>query len=341
MTTTAQSWTSSITEVSGSNVEVVTGGSGNPLVILHDELGHPGWLRYHEALSQNHTLHIPSHPGFGHSDQLDWSMKIHDMAIWYLGALDKLGLEGADLMGFSLGGWLAAELATMCPQQFRRLILVGAGGIRPPGGEIYDIFEVTPPLYIRDSLLDPDGTPEYRTICPAEPEEDILERWEFAMEGTCRVSWRPYMHDPGLVHQVYRLERIPTLLIWGQQDRIVRWRRRGVTARIRAAPGVIDQLCHHPELEATAVSSAGKVPRVTRKHRTATARGQRALRPFFVGGSRAATTFRDRTPKVTSNPYDSIAKNIPMVVAITFVCPEPHEAQIDEYRNLPLLLIVA
>ena len=197
MTTTAQPWTSSITEVSGSNVELVTGGSGNPLVILHDELGHPGWLRYHEALAQNHTIHIPSHPGYGQSDQLDWSMKMHDMAIWYLGALDKLGLEGADLMGFSLGGWLAAELATMCPQQFRRLILVGAGGIRPPGGEIYDIFEVTPPMYIRDSLLDPDGTPEYRTVCPAEPEEDVLERWENAMEGTCRVSWRPVHARPG------------------------------------------------------------------------------------------------------------------------------------------------
>ena len=251
MTTTAQSWTSSITEVSGSNVEVVTGGSGNPLVILHDELGHPGWLSYHEALAQNHTLHIPSHPGFG---AVRPAGLVHEDArhghlvpgrVW-----TSWGLEGADLMGFSLGGWLAAELATMCPQQFRRLILVGAGGIRPPGGEIYDIFEVTPPLYIRDSLLDPDGTPEYRDICPAEPEEDILERWEFAMEGTCRVSWRPYMHDPGLVHQVYRLERVPTLLIWGQQDRIVpvsageEYQRRIPGSRLE----VIDNCGHHPEL---------------------------------------------------------------------------------------------
>ena len=196
MTSATQTWTSSITEISGSSVELVTGGSGNPLVILHDELGHPGWLNYHQALSRNHTVHVPSHPGFGQSDQLDWSMKMHDMAIWYLGAFDKLGLEGADLMGFSLGGWLAAELATMCPQQFRKLILVGAGGVRPPGGQIFDMFEVTPPLFIQASLLDPDGTPEYRDICPAEPDEDLLERWETALEGTCRVSWRPYMHDP-------------------------------------------------------------------------------------------------------------------------------------------------
>ncbi|MXZ90806.1 MAG: alpha/beta hydrolase [Chloroflexi bacterium] len=253
MTTATQSWTSSITEVAGSNVEVVAGGSGPPLIILPDELGHPGWLRYHDALARNHTLHIPSLPGIGGSDQLDWSMKIHDLAIWYLGALDKLGLEGADLMGFSFGGWLAAELATMCPQQFRRLILVGAGGIRPPQGDIYDIFEVTPPMFIRDSLLDADGTPEYRTVCPAEPEEDILERWENAMETTCRVSWRPYMHDPGLVNQVYRLERLPTLLVWGAQDRIVpvsageEYQRRIPGSRLE----VIDQCGHHPELEAT------------------------------------------------------------------------------------------
>ena len=51
MTTATQPWTSSITEVAGSNVEVVAGGSGPPLIILHDELGHPGWLRYHEALN--------------------------------------------------------------------------------------------------------------------------------------------------------------------------------------------------------------------------------------------------------------------------------------------------
>ena len=253
--TASQGWTASITEVAGSRVELVVGGSGPPLVILHDELGHPGWLRYHQALAQRRTLYIPSHPGFGQSEQLDWSMKMHDMAIWYLGALDRLVPEGADLLGFSLGGWLAAELATMCPQQFRRLILVGAAGIRPPAGagQIYDIFEVTPPSYIRDSLFDPDGTPEYRTICPAEPEEAILERWETALEGTCRVSWRPYMHDPGLMHQVYRLERTPTLLIWGEQDRIVplsagrEYQRRIPGSRLE----VIENCGHHPELEAT------------------------------------------------------------------------------------------
>lgn len=253
MTTATQPWTPRITEVAGARVEVVSGGSGPPLVILHDELGHPGWLRYHQALARGRTLHIPALPGFGQSDPLDWAVKMHDVAIWYLGALDRLGLEGADLMGFSLGGWLAAELATMCPQQFRSLTLVAATGVRPPQGQIYDMFEVVPPTYIRDSLLDADGTPEYRTICPAEVDDATAERWEYALEGACRIAWRPYMHDPGLVHQVYRLERLPTLIIWGADDAIV-----PVSAGQeyhRNIPGsrleIIPNCGHHPELEAT------------------------------------------------------------------------------------------
>ena len=132
MTTSSVTWTEEMIEVAGSRIKLVKGGTGDPLLILHDEMGHPGWLRWHEALAQNHTLYIPWHPGFGESAELDWVMNLHDLAIWYLGALDDLGLEGVDVLGFSLGGWLAAEMAVMCPQQFKRLALVGAAGVRPP-----------------------------------------------------------------------------------------------------------------------------------------------------------------------------------------------------------------
>ena len=94
MTTSSVTWTEEMVEVAGSRIKLVKGGSGDPLLILHDEMGHPGWLRWHEALAQNHTLYIPWHPGFGESAELDWVMNLHDLAIWYLGALDDLGLEG-------------------------------------------------------------------------------------------------------------------------------------------------------------------------------------------------------------------------------------------------------
>ena len=68
MTTSTEPWTEEIVEVAGTRLQLVKGGAGEPLLILHDELGHPGWLRFHEALAQQHSLYMPLHPGFGKSD---------------------------------------------------------------------------------------------------------------------------------------------------------------------------------------------------------------------------------------------------------------------------------
>ena len=221
MTATSQAWTQETIDVAGTQIQMVKGGSGDPLLILHDEMGHPGWLRYHQALAENHTLYIPWHPGFGDSPELDWVMTLHDLAIWYLGALDELGLEGIDVMGFSLGGWLAAEMAVMCPQQFKKMVLVGAAGVRPPQGEIYDIFQVVAKGYITRSVLDPAAVPEFDQVCPEEPSPEQMDLWESSLEGACRISWRPYMHYPVLPQLLRRLKRLPTMLVWGRQDPIV------------------------------------------------------------------------------------------------------------------------
>src|SRR5262245_47521229 len=140
MTTSTEPWTEELVEAAGTRMQLIKGGSGEPLLIMHDELGHPGWLRFHASLAQQYTLHIPLHPGFGKSEPLNWIANMRDMAGWYLDALDELGLGRVPMIGFSLGGWLAAEMATMCPEQFTRLVLVGAMGIRPPSGQIYDMF---------------------------------------------------------------------------------------------------------------------------------------------------------------------------------------------------------
>src|SRR5687768_16382770 len=100
-------------EVAGGQLHVIKGGSGSPLVILHDESGHPGWLPFHEALAQNHTLYLPCHPEFGCTDRIDWVMTMRDFAGWYLEALDDLGWGPMPVMGYGLGGWLAAEMAAM------------------------------------------------------------------------------------------------------------------------------------------------------------------------------------------------------------------------------------
>ena len=103
MTTGAQAWTEESVEAAGVSLQMVKGGSGAPLIILHGELGHQGWLRCHDALAQDYTLHIPSHPGFGATQRQEWIMNMRDLAGWYLEAIDDLGLAGANLMGFLPG----------------------------------------------------------------------------------------------------------------------------------------------------------------------------------------------------------------------------------------------
>ena len=191
MTTGSKTWTEEIVEVGGAKLQLVKGGTGEPLLILHGEMGHPGWLGFHEALSQHYTLYIPSHPGYGTSERLDWIMNMRDMAGWYLEALDELGLGQVNVVGFSLGGWLTAEMGSMCPHRFKRLVLVGAMGIRPPQGEIFDMFLAVAKELLTTGCLDPSNTPEFKQVCPDDPSPEQSEAWEIAREESCRLGWKP------------------------------------------------------------------------------------------------------------------------------------------------------
>ena len=221
MSTTTTTWTEETITLAGTEVQMVSGGTGEPLLIFHDEMGHLTWLKYQEALAQHYKLYIPSHPGFGKTPALPWIMNMRDMAGWYLHALDELGLGQVNVAGFSLGGWLASELATMCPHKFKKLVLVGPTGIKPPEGEIYDMFLQVAKDFITDGFLNPSQIEEFQQVCPDDPLAEQVEAWEVAREEACRLAWRPYMYYPGLPNLLSRLKALPTLIVWGQQDAIV------------------------------------------------------------------------------------------------------------------------
>ena len=107
MTTTTAIWTEeSRRDAAGVQLHLVQGGSGEPLLILHDEIGYMGWQRFHDALAQHYMLYIPHHPGFGKTARLDWIMNMRDLAGWYLEALDDLGLTTSTCWATESGaGW--------------------------------------------------------------------------------------------------------------------------------------------------------------------------------------------------------------------------------------------
>ncbi len=221
MTTLSVAWTEETLRVAGTDLHLVKGGSGEPLLILNDEVGHMGQLNYQSELAQNYTVYIPSHPGFGQTPRLDWIMNMRDLAGWYLMALDELGLNHVNTLGCSLGGWLAAEMATMNPAQFRKLALVGPMGVLPPDGYIYDVFLEVVRTCISTAFLDAEGTPEFKELCPEEAAPEQAMAWEVAREEACRLGWKPYMYYPALPHLLRRLKDLPTMVVWGREDGIV------------------------------------------------------------------------------------------------------------------------
>ena len=154
-------WHEETVRVEDVDLIVAKGGSGKPLLILHEELGWPGWLKWNSALAQKHLLLIPQHPGFSRTVRSEWISNIRDMAGLYARYLADQKFAPVDAIGFSLGGWIAAEMAACNPGQFRKLVLVAPMGIRPREGVILDFFQLMAPKHLYATVHDPDATPEF------------------------------------------------------------------------------------------------------------------------------------------------------------------------------------
>src|SRR5436190_12023422 len=105
-------------------------GEGPPILFLHGAQGFAPEHPYVAPLSERHRLIAPSHPGFGTSTLPDWLDSVDDIAHLYLELLDRLALKDVDLVGCSIGGWIAAEMATKVPERIRRLVMVGPVGVK-------------------------------------------------------------------------------------------------------------------------------------------------------------------------------------------------------------------
>jgi pimeloyl-ACP methyl ester carboxylesterase len=205
-------------EVDGLAIRVLRKGQGPPLLALHDSLGNLGWLPFYERLSSSFLVIVPDLPGYGKSERPDWARSPRDLAIIVHHLLDRLEVTGATLLGLGFGGFVAAEMATMHQSSFRHMVLVGATGLRPREGEVLDQMLVGFAEYglsgFRDvrvfqQLFGGDSLPP-----------DVYELWDFGTEMTARVCWKPWMYSDQLPHLIGEV-RLPTLVVWGEDDRVV------------------------------------------------------------------------------------------------------------------------
>jgi len=243
-------WTETTANIAGTELVLVRGGSGKPLLMFHDELGYPGWMSWNEELAKERELLIPLQPGFGRTPRLDWVRNYRDLGGFYARVLREMNLDPIDVIGFSAGGFIAAEMAAADPKIFSRMVLVAPMGLKPTEGEIADIFPLTIRSYLRSTVADR-AAPEFGKIYGGEMTPQQFEAFEDARTETARIGWEPYMHNPSLSYLLEGVKKLPTLLVWGTKDAIVpkgcikAYQKALAGAQVAEIPGV----GHRPEIE--------------------------------------------------------------------------------------------
>src|SRR6266480_2038446 len=144
--TTALAKVERMIDVRGVATHIFEAGSptGVPLLYLHGMRLSNLWLDYHDALARHFHIFAPDMPGLGLSERPDWMRDVSDYVLYYRDLLDVLDLQEPFVVGHSLGGWMAAELAVFYPERVGKLVLSNAAGIRVKGSPIGDLFAMNP-----------------------------------------------------------------------------------------------------------------------------------------------------------------------------------------------------
>jgi pimeloyl-ACP methyl ester carboxylesterase len=237
-------------DVGGVGVVTLEGGSGRPLLMLHDELGFPGWMGWNAALAGAHRFIVPLQPGFGRTPRVDWFRSVRDVAAFYA-RMVRESVEGpCDVIGFSMGGWIAAEMAAADPVLFERVVLVAPLGVRPAEGEILDFLAMTMRRHVVATVSN-QGAEEAKALYGGGVSPEQYELFEAARAEASRLAWEPYMHDRTLPHRLGGMQGPETLVVWGDRDQVVP--RGCAEVYANAIPGarleVIAGAGHRPEIE--------------------------------------------------------------------------------------------
>jgi pimeloyl-ACP methyl ester carboxylesterase len=209
-------------DVGGRSVVLMHAGKGTPFVYLHSTVGESFmWFPFYQALARQFEVFVPTHPGFGASTGFDLIDTIEDMAFHYVELFDALGFDQEIILGgVSLGGWIAAEFAVRWPERVKKLWIADAPGLWCEEALLGDLFRYLPNREkMREMLFfDPTGPVASLVIRDQVDEEAMLKAYQ-NMTVLARLTWeRPY--DPKLAQRLRRIE-CPTLLLWGEHDRLV------------------------------------------------------------------------------------------------------------------------
>ncbi len=205
--------------VRGKEIQLNVGGEGPPLVYLHSASGETEWMPFHDSLARHFTLYAPAHPGFGMSKGLEQIDDMQDMAWHYVDLFEQMGWRNVPVVGFSLGAWIALEVAILRPELISKLVLVAAAGLRVEGAPIAELF-LDDFQAARELVFYDPNSPIVKTAMPLSFDDARVLMWIRAQEATARIGWNPYLHNPKLPRHLQRVS-CPVQVIWGRQDKLI------------------------------------------------------------------------------------------------------------------------
>lgn len=202
-------------DINGVDTAVFTAGEGTPLVFFHGAGTVTGFDKL-LALADDFRVVVAHHPGYGASADDTTIDNIHDYVRHHLDVLDRLGIDSFILAGHSMGGWMAATAAVYAGSRIDRLVLCAPAGLRVPEHPTVDLFIIPDEELLGWLSADMSVFEGHFTIPPTPA--FLADRYR-ETTSTARIMWdRNY--DPKLGKWLHRLT-MPTLILWGELDRII------------------------------------------------------------------------------------------------------------------------
>jgi pimeloyl-ACP methyl ester carboxylesterase len=232
--------------VDGLNLRVDEEGSGRPILVLHGGAGPQSVAGLASALSRRAHVLVPTHPGFEGEPRPEWFDRLDDLALAYLELLERLDLRDALVIGSSVGGWIASEMAVYDTTRLSRLVLIDAIGIQVEGHPVADVSSLAPDQLLALSFHNPAAfRVDPATVSPEQAKaraENIktLYVYDQKLNGS----------DPKLRRRLRRVN-IPALVVWGESDRVAdpEYGRAYAQALPNARFELIPEAGHLPQLE--------------------------------------------------------------------------------------------
>jgi pimeloyl-ACP methyl ester carboxylesterase len=201
--------------IDGIKTVVHTAGKGEPLVVFHGA-GTVDGFQFAEAWADRFRVVVPYHPGFGESDDEPTFTDIHDYVMFYLEFFDALKIDRMNLIGLSMGGYLAAKFASEHGNRVNKLVLMAPYGLNVPEHPTVDVISVPgeqiPSMLVSNFEL-------LKKDLPERPDADFIATRYREATSFARLFWE-HPTDPKFPRYLHRL-KMPTLLVWGDEDKLI------------------------------------------------------------------------------------------------------------------------